>query len=139
VSDQKAKLGIKLLDNAGRKRIFTNPPPRDWNNQEAISALNKRTVQQIRRNTCVRFRDVVHAYVQAERRWILANLVNGKPEVGWRDFVKQFNAQFEGKVVEGATGPRPFRSVSSLTKEVERFGPMWYAKGLVPLPMATGS
>ena len=130
---------VKLLDNAGRKRIFTNPPPRDWTDQEAISALNKRTVQQIRRNTNVRFRDIVHAYVQEERRWILANLTNGKPVMGWKEFVDMFNHAFQGKVLQGAKEPRPFRSLSSLTKEIERFGPMWYAKGLVPLPPSMSS
>jgi hypothetical protein len=91
ISDQKAKLVLKLLDNAGRKRIFTNPPPRDWTNQ-AISALNKRTVEQIRRNTCVRFHDVVHTYVQEERCWILANLTNGKPVVGRKEIIGSFSA-----------------------------------------------
>ncbi|KAF2844777.1 hypothetical protein T440DRAFT_523234 [Plenodomus tracheiphilus IPT5] len=136
VSDQKAKLVIKILDKSGRKRIFANPPPRDWNNQEAVTALNKRTVQQIRRNTNVRFREVVRAYVPEERRWILANLTAGKPSQGWKVFVEEFNKRFEGKVVTGANGTRPYRSHSSLTKEVERFGPDFYAKGLVPAPAA---
>lgn len=39
---------------------------------------------------------------------------------------------FEGKVVQGDQGPRPGRSHSSLTKEVERFGAEFYSKGLVP-------
>ncbi|KAI8942804.1 hypothetical protein NX059_000847 [Plenodomus lindquistii] len=134
VADQKAKLVVKLLDRSGRKRIFMNPPPRDWNNQEAITALNKRTVQQIRRNTNVRFREVVRAYVAEERRWILANLTAGKPTQGWKVFVHEFNKRFEGKVVAGAKGTRPYRSHSSLTKEVERFGPQFYTKGLVPAP-----
>ncbi|KAL6712298.1 hypothetical protein ACN47E_000175 [Coniothyrium glycines] len=133
VSDQKAKLVIKLTDKHGRKRIFANPPPRDWHNQEAITALNKRTVQQIRRNTNVRFREVVHAYVPEERKWILAHLTAGKPTMGWKAFVEGFNARFEGKVVGGAKGARPHRSHSSLTKEVERFGPQFYARGLVPV------
>ncbi|KAH9882188.1 hypothetical protein J1614_001360 [Plenodomus biglobosus] len=135
VSDQKGKLVIKLLDKSGRKRVFANPPPRDWNNQEAITALNKRTVQQIRRNTDVRFREVVLAYLPEERRWILANLTAGKPTQGWKAFVKAFNERFEGKVVAGANGTRPYRSHSSLTKEVERFGPQFYTKGLVPAPV----
>jgi hypothetical protein len=130
--DQKEKLVIKLLDKAGRKRIFTNPPPRDWYSQETITALNKRTVQQIRRNTDVRFREVVRAYVGEERAWILANLANGKPVRGWKTFVEEFNSVFGGKVLAGVEGERPFRSHSSLTKEVERFGAEFYGKGLVP-------
>ncbi|KAF1844987.1 uncharacterized protein K460DRAFT_416323 [Cucurbitaria berberidis CBS 394.84] len=138
LADQKAKLIIKLTDKSGRQRIFTNPPPRDWNNQEAITALNKRTVQQIRRNTNVRFREVVHAYVAEERGWILANLTNGKPTKGWKPFVEEFNKRFEGTVVHGVKGTRPYRSHSSLTKEVERFGPQFYAKGLVPVTAKKG-
>jgi hypothetical protein len=133
VCDQKSKLIVKLTDKNGHKRIFTNPPPRDWHNQEAITALNKRTVQQIRRNTNVRFREVVQAYVVEERRWILANLTAGKPTNGWKAFVDTFNEQFEGKILQGVSGPRPYRSHSSLTKEVERFGAKFYAKGLVPV------
>ncbi|KAL1794453.1 hypothetical protein ACET3X_007874 [Alternaria dauci] len=134
VRDQKHKLVIKLLDKNGRKRIFANPPPRDWASQEAITALNKRTVQQIRRNTSVRFREVVQAYVQEERRWILANLTNGKPTKGWKAFVNGFNKAFAGKVLAGTAGARPVRSHSSLTKEVERFGAEFYMNGLVPTP-----
>tara|TARA_R110002003_G_scaffold284_4_gene18284 strand:+ start:86 stop:2128 length:2043 start_codon:yes stop_codon:yes gene_type:complete len=133
VADQKAKLVIKLVDEAGKKRIFANPPPRDWQNQEALTALNKRTVQQIRRCTRVRFREAVEAYLPAERRWILANLLDGKPKDGWKAFVKAFNQQFEGKVVPGSSAPRPGRSHSSLTKEVERFAKDFYAKGCVPV------
>ncbi|KAF2025792.1 hypothetical protein EK21DRAFT_32519, partial [Setomelanomma holmii] len=133
VADQKAKLVIKLTDEHGKKRIFTNPPPRDWNNQEALTALNKRTVQQIRRCTKVRFREPVEAYLDVERRWILANLKDGKPKDGWKAFVKAFNDRFEGKVVQGSKALRQARSHSSLTKEVERFGKDFYAKGLVPV------
>lgn len=139
VSDQKAKLIVKLTDKNGRKHIFTNPPPRDWHNQEAITALNKRTVQQIRRNTNVRFREVVQAYVAEERKFILANLTAGKPTNGWKAFVDAFNAQFEGEVLQGVSGSRPYRSHSSLTKEVERFGAKYYAKGLVPMVAAKKS
>ncbi|KAF1831730.1 hypothetical protein BDW02DRAFT_467999, partial [Decorospora gaudefroyi] len=133
VRDQKEKLVVKLLDKNGKKRIFANPPPRDWASQEAITALNKRTVQQIRRNTRVRFREVVQAYVAEERAWILANLEGGKPAKGWKKFVEEFNECFEGKVLVGTAGARPYRSHSSLTKEVERFGD-FYGKGLVPVP-----
>lgn len=134
VRDQKYKLVVKLLDKNGKKRIFANPPPRDWTSQEAITALNKRTVQQIRRNTNVRFREVVQAYVIEERQWILANLTAGKPTKGWKAFVKAFNQTFGGKVLVGTAGARPFRSHSSLTKEVERFGADFYMKGRVPVP-----
>ncbi|KAJ4985183.1 hypothetical protein SVAN01_09319 [Stagonosporopsis vannaccii] len=130
-SDQKRKLLIRLTDPTGRARIFTNPPPLDWSNQAAITALNKRTVQQIRRNTAVRFREVVEPYVEAERQWILAHLQEGKPKDGWRVFVQGFNAEFDGKTVQGMQGVRPKRSHSSLTKEVERFGGV-YKKGEVP-------
>lgn len=129
--DQKHKLIVRLTDTQHRQRIFTNPPPLDWNNQEAITALNKRTVQQIRRNTSVRFREVVEPYVELERQWILAHLTDGKPTSGWKSFVDGFNKEFEGKLVPGAKGERPKRSHSSLTKEVERFGSL-YAKGKVP-------
>ncbi|RYO44895.1 hypothetical protein AA0113_g10638 [Alternaria arborescens] len=134
VRDQKHKLVIKLLDKNRKKRIFANPPPRDWASQEAITALNKRTVQQIRRNTSVRFREVVQAYVQEERTWILANLTNGKPTKGWKTFVEEFNKTFAGRIPVGAAGARPVRSHSSLTKEVERFGAEFYTKGLIPVP-----
>ncbi|KAG9184957.1 hypothetical protein G6011_11787 [Alternaria panax] len=133
VRDQKHKLVVKLLDKNGKKRVFANPPPRDWASQEAITALNKRTVQQIRRNTSVRFREVVQAYLQEERTWILANLTNGKPTKGWKAFVDAFNKAFAGKVLVGTAGARPARSHSSLTKEVERFGAEFYVKGLVPV------
>ena len=131
--DQKHKLVVKLLDKNGKKRIFANPPPRNWASQEAITALNKRTVQQIRRNTSVRFREVVQAYVAEERKWILANLTAGKPTKGWKAFVEAFNQTFGGKVLAGTAGARPLRSHSSLTKEVERFGADFYMKGRVPV------
>jgi hypothetical protein len=134
-SDQKRKLIIKLTDKQHRQRIFLNLPPRDWTNQEAITALNKRTVQQIRRNTSVRFREVVEPYVRQEREWILAHLTDGKPTAGWKQFVDAFNRQFEGRTFAGCEGPRPERSHSSLTKEVERFGDV-YAKGVVPKTMS---
>jgi hypothetical protein len=108
-----------------------NPPPRDWNNQEAITALNKRTVQQIRRNTSIRFREVVEPYVKEEREWILSHLTDGKPTSGWKRFVDEFNREFESKVLTPGGVRRPERSHSSLTKEVERFGKM-YSKGVVP-------
>jgi hypothetical protein len=136
-SDQKHKLIIKLTDKQHRQRIFLNPPPRDWNNQEAITALNKRTVQQIRRNTSVRFREVVEPYVKEEREWILAHLTDGKPTGGWKKFVDAFNREFEGKMLAGCKVARPERSHSSLTKEVERFGGM-YAKGVVPKTVSQG-
>ncbi|KAJ4381475.1 hypothetical protein N0V86_002834 [Didymella sp. IMI 355093] len=134
-SDQKRKLIIKLTDKQHRQRIFLNPPPRDWTNQEAITALNKRTVQQIRRNTSVRFREVVEPYIKQEREWILTHLTDGKPTGGWKQFVDAFNRQFEGKTLVGCEGSRPERSHSSLTKEVERFGDV-YAKGVVPKTMS---
>ncbi|PVI04077.1 hypothetical protein DM02DRAFT_693839 [Periconia macrospinosa] len=137
--DQKSKLLIKFTDKNGQKRIFTNPPPKDWSCQEAISALNKRCVQQIRRNTAVRFRQVVKAYIPEERQWILDNLKNGKPQNGWKAFVKDFNTQFSGRTIPGHDEPRPERSHSSLTKEVERFGPEFYSKGLIPPGSKTSS
>jgi hypothetical protein len=82
----------------------------------------------------VRFREVVQAYVQEERTWILANLTNGKPTKGWKTFVDEFNRTFAGRMLVGAAGARPVRSHSSLTKEVERFGAEFYTKGLVPVP-----
>jgi len=131
VADQKCKLLVKLTDLSGEKRIFANPPPADWASQEAITILNKRTVQQIRRNTETRFREVVVPYVLEERRWIVANLQHGKPAGPWDAFVVAFNKQFEGRVVAGSSEPRPARTISSLCKEVERFGAR-YSKGLVP-------
>ena len=126
-----------MTDKQRRQRIFLNPPPRDWNNQEAITALNKRTVQQIRRNTSVRFREVVEPYIKEEREWILAHLANGKPIGGWKRFVDDFNRAFEGRVLQSGGAKRPARSQSSLTKEVERFGKM-YAKGVVPRTVVQG-
>jgi hypothetical protein len=134
VRDQKHKLVVKLLDKNGKKRIFANPPPRDWASQAAITALNKRTVQQIRRNTSVRFREVVQAYVAEERQWILAKLTAGKPTKGWKAFVEAFNNAFGGKILAGTAGARPFRSHSSLNKEVERVRADFYMKGRVPVP-----
>ncbi|XPS69757.1 hypothetical protein M3J07_002005 [Ascochyta lentis] len=136
-SDQKAKLIIKLTDKQHRQRVFLKPPPRDWNNQEAITALNKRTVQQIRRNTSIRFREVVEPYVKEEREWILAHLTEGKPTSGWKKFVVDFNQKFEGRKLEEGGAVRPERSHSSLTKEVERFGKM-YSKGVVPKTTVQG-
>ena len=132
-ADQKTKLIIKLTDNDGKKHIYTNPPPRDWNNQEAITALNKRTVQQIRRTTDVQFRARVPEYIDAERKWLVANLTSGKPTNGWKRLVADFNNHFAGKVVARATGPRPARTQSSLSKEVGRFSTEFYGKGLVPV------
>ncbi|KAF1911393.1 hypothetical protein BDU57DRAFT_407397, partial [Ampelomyces quisqualis] len=132
-ADQKAKLVIKLTDTDGKKHIYANPPPRDWNNQEAITALNKRTVQQIRRTTEVQFRARVPEYIDAERKWLVANLTAGKPTNGWKRLVADFNNHFAGKAVPGTTGSRPVRTQSSLSKEVGRFGAEFYGKGLVPV------
>lgn len=132
-ADQKAKLVVKLTDSNGKKHIYANPPPHDWNNQEAISALNKRTFQQIRRNTAVRFRARVPEYIAIERQWILANLTAGKPTHGWKRLVADFNKQVGGKLVSGSTVPRPSRTQSSLSKEIGRFGAEFYGKGLVPV------
>lgn len=65
---------------------------------------------------------MVQIYVEEKRRWILANLSAGKPTKGWKRFVAQFNEAFEGKTLVGTAGIRPYRSHSSLTKEVERLG-----------------
>jgi hypothetical protein len=132
-ADQKAKLIVKLTDGNGKKHIYANPPPRDWNNQEAISALNKRTVQQIRRTTTVQFRARVPEYIAIERQWLLANLTAGRPTHGWKRLVTDFNKQFAGKLTPGITVPRPLRTQSSLSKEISRFGAEFYAKGLVPV------
>ncbi|KAG9197354.1 hypothetical protein G6514_001838 [Epicoccum nigrum] len=129
--DQKHKLLIRLTDAHSRLHIFANPPPLDWNDQVAITALNKRSVQQIRRNTPVRFREVVAPYVRQEREWILKHLEGGKPTDGWKKFVSAFNRKFKGKVLDKQGVPRPERSHSSLTKEVERFGGV-YSRGNVP-------
>ncbi|KAF2659876.1 hypothetical protein K491DRAFT_556247, partial [Lophiostoma macrostomum CBS 122681] len=133
--DQKHKLVVRLVDRSGNRRIFLNPPPRDWKNQEALTALNKRVVQQIRRNTLTRFRSVVIPYAHTERKWILENLdKNAKPKKGWTRFVSDFNEVFAGEVLdECSSEPRPKRSHSSLTKEVERFSKQWYSKGLIPI------
>jgi hypothetical protein len=129
--DQKHKLLIRLTDTHSRTRVFTNPPPLDWNDQVAITALNKRSVQQIRRNTHVRFREVVAPYVKQEREWIVNHLEAGKPKDGWKKFVVAFNRRFKGKVLDKKGPPRPERSHSSLTKEVERFGGV-YSQGGIP-------
>jgi hypothetical protein len=136
--DQKHKLLVRLTSKDGRKMIFKNPPPKDWNDQRAITCLNKRVSQQIRRNTAVRFRLEVESYVNEERVWINAHLTNGKPADGWKTFVAAFNARFAGKLLEGCEGPRPTRTHSSLTKEVERFGKNFYAQGKVPQIQSKG-
>ncbi|KAK7186403.1 hypothetical protein DPSP01_013118 [Paraphaeosphaeria sporulosa] len=132
LKDQKHKLLVRLTSKDGRKMIFKNPPPKDWNDQKAITALNKRVSQQIRRNTEVRFRLEVEPYVREERAWICDHLLQGKPANGWKAFVEAFNAQFVGKVLVGCEQPRPERTHSSLTKEIERFGKEFYGKGKVP-------
>ncbi|KAF1967701.1 hypothetical protein BU23DRAFT_404028, partial [Bimuria novae-zelandiae CBS 107.79] len=133
VRDQKHKLLIKMTSKDGRKLIFKNPPPKDWTDQKALTCLNKRISQQIRRNTDVRFREEVEPYLREERVWINEHLVSGKPGNGWKAFVAEFNVAFAGKVLEGAAAPRPLRTHSSLTKEIERFGKDFYSKGLVPV------
>jgi hypothetical protein len=132
VRDQKAKLVVKLTDTNGARKIFANPVPKDWSCQETISRLNKRTVQQLRRNTPLRFRPTIVQYVQEEREWILSKLIQGKPPKGWTRFVNEFNAQFAGRVLDGIEDARPTRSHSSMTKEIDRFGPDFYARGLLP-------
>jgi hypothetical protein len=135
VRDQKFKLLIKFFDLKGKPKIFKNPPPKDWNNQAALTALNKRSVQQWRRNTKYRFRKVVNQYTQEERQWVSEHLnAEGKPTVGWKPFVKCFNQKFEGKVIAGQDEPRPARTQSSLTKEIERFSKE-YRAGRIPLPV----
>ncbi|KAF2744642.1 hypothetical protein M011DRAFT_428744, partial [Sporormia fimetaria CBS 119925] len=134
IRDQKYKLVVKITDKDGNRRVYRNPPPKDWNDQSAISALNKRTVQQVRRNTNTRFRQQVVPYIDVERKWIVSQLTNdgtGKPKYGWRSFVEDFNKKFADKVVEGAQEPRPRRTISSLTKEVDRFQNV-YSKGEIP-------
>ncbi|KAJ4295553.1 hypothetical protein N0V90_007566 [Kalmusia sp. IMI 367209] len=133
IYDQKNKLIVKLTSKDGKKMMFKNPPPKDWTDQKAITCLNKRVSQQIRRNTSVRFRPVVESYVYEERVWISAHLKDGKPPSGWKQFVAEFNLKFAGATLDGMTDPRPIRSHSSLTKEVERFGKEFYAKGKVPV------
>lgn len=133
--DQKWKLLVKLVTKDGQKKIFRNHPPKDWEDQEAISALNKRTVQQIRRNTKYRSRPVVHRYIHEEREWILQNLnKQGKPKKDWKLFISEFNKMFAGKTFGDDPEPRPARTGSSLTKEVERFREI-YTKGQVPVPV----
>lgn len=138
LKDQKHKLLVRLTSKDGDKMIFKNPPPKDWNDQKAITALNKRVSQQIRRNTSVRFRLEVESYVREERVWINDKLVNGKPVHGWKAFVTEFNAAFAGKMLEGCEAPRPMRTHSSLTKEIERFGKEFYTQGKVPKIQSKG-
>jgi hypothetical protein len=134
VRDQKYKLLVKFVDLKGKQKIFKNPPPKDWNDQTALTALNKRSVQQWRRNTKYRFRKVVIQYMHEERVWILEHLnVDGKPTVGWKRFVKHFNEKFAGKIIDSQDEPRPARTQSSLTKEIERFT-REYKAGQVPVP-----
>lgn len=134
--DQKHKLLVKMTTKDGRKLIFRNPPPKDWNSQKAMTALNKRISQQIRRNTDVRFREEVEPYVHEERVWICENLVGGKPKGKWEAFVEAFNGKFAGKMIEGYESVRPMRTHSSLTKEIERFGEEFYKVGKVPVTKA---
>ncbi|KAF2706314.1 hypothetical protein K504DRAFT_338534, partial [Pleomassaria siparia CBS 279.74] len=132
--DQKFKLLVKFVDTDGHKKVYTNPPPKDWNDQAAISALNKRIAQQWRRGSNFRFRPVVTTYSQTERAWILENLGDdGRPKQSQSQFVEDFNERFMGKVVAGEL--RGYRTCSSLTKELERFKPQ-YKAGVVPVPAA---
>jgi len=135
VRDQKYKLLVKFFDFKGKQKIFKNPPPKDWNDQTALTALNKRSVQQWRRHTKYRFRKVVTQYIHEERVWILEHLnAEGKPTVGWKPFVKNFNDKFEGEIIAGQDEPRPARTQSSMTKEIERFASE-YKAGRVPVPV----
>jgi len=133
VKDQKYKLVVKLYDLKGNRKIFRNPPPKDWNNQAALSALNKRIVQQWRRNTRYRFRKAVTPYLPEERAWILKTLNDrGKPASSWKSFVQDFNAKFEGQMLTGQDAPRPERTQSSLSKEISRFS-VDYKAGKAPV------
>jgi hypothetical protein len=130
--DQKYKLVQKFVNKDGERKIFRNPPPKDWNDQQAISALNKRIDQQIRRHTNYRARDVVRKYVDEERQWILRNInKDGKPRKEWKVFVNDFNKEFAGKTLPGHTDTRPKRTQSSLSKEVTRFSNA-YKEGRIP-------
>ena len=83
------------------------------------------------------FRDVVAPYVKQEREWILKHLDAGKPRDGWKRFVDAFNRKFKGKVLDKKGPPRPERSHSSLTKEVERFAGV-YSQGGIPETASQG-
>lgn len=137
VRDQKHKLIVRVIDSkTGNRMIFRNPPPKDWNHQEAITATNKRIAQQYRRNSNIRFRRVMTPYCKQEREWILTQLgKDGKPRKGWTTFCTEFNEQFEGKIIADIAEPRQARTASSLTKEVERFAAD-YKAGRVPIPVA---
>ncbi|KAF2021000.1 hypothetical protein BU24DRAFT_469768 [Aaosphaeria arxii CBS 175.79] len=133
--DQKEKCIIRILDQQGKKRIFLNHPPKDWNDHAALAALNKRVVQQIRRHTKIRFRNAALPYAQEERIWISKNLKPNetKPLKGWGRFVAEFNEAFQGKTLgEFPHQPRPARTQSSLSKEVERFAKI-YKSGDIPI------
>lgn len=132
IRDQKRKLLVKMTDREGRRVIQKNHPPKDWSSQKAISALNKRITQWIRRSSSVRFRDRVVPYADEERAWISSHQVDGKPPAGWPAFVRGFNETFAGKVLGDGGDARPSRSQSSLNKEVVRFGG-FYKAGKVPI------
>jgi hypothetical protein len=116
--DLKRKLIVKLTDIKGNKCIYANLPPRDWINQDAIAALNKKMLQLIRRNTAFKLRARVVDYVGVERALIPAHLNNGKPAHGWKRCADDFDKQFAGKVVPCAERLRPARSQGSLSEEV---------------------
>ena len=61
----------------------------------------------------------------------------GKPRDGWKKFVDAFNRKFKGKVLDKKGPPRPERSHSSLTKEVERFAGV-YSQGGIPETASQG-
>lgn len=142
VRDQAWKLVVRLTDANGNRKVILNYPPRDWDDKETITALNKRQTQQIRRWTDKRLRDVVVPYAQQERQWILDNLnKDAKPTTGtWKAFTERFNAAHQGKTLQEAPlQPRPERTTSSITKEVARFAKEYYSKGRVPNPNETAA
>jgi hypothetical protein len=133
IIDQKSKLVVKLTDAYGRKRIFTSPPPRDWRNERAISILNKRIAYQIRRSTEVERRAHWSEYTVVERTWIRDNLIAGQPPNGYTLLATEFNKRFADKILEKGTHPRPTRTRLALRREVVRYRPDFYSKGLVPM------
>jgi hypothetical protein len=131
-SDQKHKLIVRLTNTNGRKVIYCNLPPRDWNNQKAISGLNQSVSGLYRRNTDAKLCTRV-PYTEAERDWILTNLTNGKPPHGWKQFAEDYNNQFAGKVILGDDNSRPRRSTPGLKQAVSRWGERSHAKGVMPI------
>ncbi|KAI9724837.1 MAG: hypothetical protein M1812_000113 [Candelaria pacifica] len=95
----------------------------DWNSADEVSTLNKWRGQVIRRTTGRNARDPVTKYLPAENDFIIAVHRKAKDEkvkVDWAEVAKDFNAKFDGKIIEGSDKPRPARGEKALLTQRDR-------------------